>query len=76
MEYPHGGVQGFGWRRIPGCYVTEFALHKAVQPMARGKLTIDESVVLEREIDREKEIERDAEGERAREREREREREM
>ena len=45
---PLGGAQGFRWDRIPGCYVTNFARHKALKLIARGKLIFDERVVLHR----------------------------
>ena len=45
---PHGGVRGFRWGRIPGCYVTKPAPHEALKLIARGMLTFDERVVLHR----------------------------
>ena len=45
---PYGGVRGFRRGRIPGCYVTEFAPHKALKLIAQGKLTFDARVVLQR----------------------------
>ena len=34
--------------RIPGCYVTRFAPHKAIKSIARGNLTFYERVVIHR----------------------------
>ena len=31
---PHGGVRGFRWARIPGCYVTNFSPHTALKLIA------------------------------------------
>ena len=40
--YTLGRVRGLRWARIPGCDVTKFAPHLALNSISRGKLTIDE----------------------------------
>ena len=37
--------------RIPGCYVTKYAPHKALKLISRGKLTFEERVVLHRVVE-------------------------
>jgi len=47
VRFPsHGGIRGFRPPSVPGGNVTQFAPHKALRLIARGKLTFDERVAL------------------------------